>query len=356
MSSHLILRADASSRIGTGHVMRCLALGQAWISLGGTATLVTLDLPAALRKQAIDHKTAVQPAIGVPGSREDAEHTMARSRKLGRAKEAWVVCDGYHFGVAFQDAIRGAGFRLLLVDDYGSIDGYHADIVLNQNLGADDAWYRSALAETRCLLGPRYALLRPEFLGVRNKGRLVRRAAQRILITLGGADPHNASCRCLEAITGAGDDGRSWHVRVIVGAANRHGTSLRSVVGSAAGRHRVELVQSTTRMAEEMAWADLVVSAAGSTVWELACVGTPFFTTVLAENQVRIAEAIERRFPGSAWGDAQQIDPGRVRADLVRLADDWRQRTDRTIALRSLVDGRGAARVVAAMRGFEKEK
>src|SRR4029079_14179248 len=87
----LVVRADAGERIGTGHVMRCLAISQAWREVGGKTVFVTGPLPAALASRLHAEGADVRH---LPGG-DDAEETIAPAGELG-AK--WIILDGYAFG------------------------------------------------------------------------------------------------------------------------------------------------------------------------------------------------------------------------------------------------------------------
>ena len=133
MPDSLIIRADASPPIGTGHVMRCLALAQQWQQKNGAVFFVSAEITPTLseRLKAESMETAVITAA--PGSIEDAEQTLAHA---SACEATWIVADGYVFGVAWQKHIKDSGLRLLVIDDYGHSEHYHADIILNQNASA----------------------------------------------------------------------------------------------------------------------------------------------------------------------------------------------------------------------------
>src|SRR5215203_2632298 len=97
---------------------------------------------------------------GKTGSAADAHETAELAHE--HAAE-WVVVDGYQFDAEYQKTLKNAGCRLLVIDDHGRAGSYAADLVLDQNLNAQPASYASRAAETRLLLGVRYALLREDF-------------------------------------------------------------------------------------------------------------------------------------------------------------------------------------------------
>ena len=153
----LLIRADAGAAMGTGHVMRCLALAQAWQDAGDQAVFVSSSLPPALDSRLRDEQIGVHPLSAAVGTAADARATADRARALGAR---WIVVDGYQFGADYQRALKDASFRLLVIDDYGHAGHYCAELVLNQNLDAPESLYRSRGPSTQLLLGCRYALLR----------------------------------------------------------------------------------------------------------------------------------------------------------------------------------------------------
>ena len=113
-------------------------------------------------------------------------------RPLATARAAgagWIVLDGYHFDGSFQDGLVAGGRRVLALDDYCHAGWYHADLVLNQNAGAEAVLYANRAPTTVLLLGPRFALLREEFREWSGQHRRIPLCARRVVVTLGGSDP-----------------------------------------------------------------------------------------------------------------------------------------------------------------------
>lgn len=279
----------------------------------------------------------------VPGSAADAAQTAALAHRLGAG---WAVEDGYQFDVAYQRALKEAGLRLLAIDDYGHAGHYVADLVLNQNIYAHESYYPSREPYTRLLLGTQYVLLRREFLRWRGWQREIPDVARKVLVTMGGGDPDNVTLKVLEAL--AQTLVSRLEVVVAAGAGNPHLPALCTAVQQSP--HTVRLEQNVTDMAELMAWADVGVSAGGSTCWELAFMGTPALLVSVADNQIAVAAGLAHA--GAAidlgWHTSLTISDLAGALTGLLLFPDSRY----TISQRAkdLVDGHGANRATRYLK------
>jgi len=346
MDDALLIRADASAQIGTGHVMRCLALAQAWQETGGYSTFAIVAMAPALEDRLKSEGMAVLHLAVGPGSSEDAAQTVSLAQQ---SRAAWVVVDGYHFGAAYQCALKAAGLRVLSIDDYGHAGHYAADLVLNQNIYADESLYLSREPYTRLLLGTRYVLLRREFWPWRGWQREIPEIARKVLVTLGGSDPNNATLKVIQALWQVSVEG--LEAVVVVGGSNPHFETLQSAI--CYSRFTIRLESNVTNMPELMAWADIAISAGGSTCWELVFMGLPAIILVLAENQRPVARGLEAAGAAINLGwhtDLTFTDIGQALNQML-VAPDRRA----AIARRGqeLVDAIGPARVVRQMEGHE---
>lgn len=337
----LLIRADADASIGSGHMMRCLALAQAWKADGGAVVFVTRSESDSLLSRLGEEGFGV---VSVMASHPDARDRATMSQALSSHPHAWTVLDGYDFDPEYQRWITEGGNRLLVIDDEAHLSRYYADLVLNQNVHAPKLDY-SVDDHTELLLGSRYLLLRSEFQGWLDWRRTVPNAARHILITMGGGDAENRTAEVLGSLKELELEG--MEVVVVAGDSNPHHEEL-----AALSRELpcARLVRSATNMPELMAWADLAVSGSGSTAWELAFMQLPAILLVLASNQASIAAELDRRGAAVSLGEAM-AQPWSAIADVVsRLASNKGLRQSMADVGRQIVDGHGAARVVAAMK------
>lgn len=312
----VVFRTDASLDIGTGHLMRCLTLADALRERGAGCRFICrahpgnlLDLirqrgyeahalslgevPVAVGPAPSDLLPAHAAWLGADMA-TDAQQTLAA---IGAAPVDWLIIDHYGIDARWESSLRTACRRLMVIDDLA--DRRHdADLLLDQNLGRNPADY-AALVPQGCtvLVGPKHALLRPEFAALRPYS-LARRAnpqLKHLLITLGGVDKDNVTSEVLDALRVCPLP-RDCRITVVMGA---QALWLEQV------RDRAEAMPWPTAvrvniadMASLMADSDLAIGAAGSTSWERCCMGLPSFLIVLACNQQLIAEALN--FAGAA--------------------------------------------------------
>ena len=321
--------------------MRCLALAHAWRSGGGEAFFACAEIIQPLRSRLAEEGFRVIELGVVPGCEDDSRQATAWALEVGAR---WIVTDGYRFEAAYQSAIKDAGFRALCVEDYAHANHYCADLVLNQNVCANDELYASREPSTSLLLGTRYALLRREFWPWADRQRFIPDVARNILVTLGGGDPDNVTLKAVEAL--ASFDREDSEVTVVVGGGSPHTESIQC----AAGPCGMRVLSNPPDLPALMSGADVAVCAAGSTVWEAAFTGMPAITIVLADNQRPIAECLASLGVVRNLGWHTSVSPGDITDCLRELSRDRLARERMSSLGRNLVDGKGGFRVCAAMK------
>jgi UDP-2,4-diacetamido-2,4,6-trideoxy-beta-L-altropyranose hydrolase len=338
VNTPLIIRADATPKIGMGHLMRSLALAQAWKQKGGRVTFITACERAGPRRRISEEGFEV---IGLKESYPKCSDWEITSSALSSRLKGWVVLDGYHFDPAYQRLVKEAGQRLLVIDDTAHLEHYYADVVLNQNINAEGLEYCCA-PYTSLQLGSQYVLLRSEFMAWFKWKRSIPYKARRVLVTLGGSDPDNQTLKVIQAIDRF--DLRGLEVMVVIGSCNRHSASLGAECLSS--RATIRQVCNVRNMPELMAWADIAVSAGGSTCWELAFMGLPAVVLVLAENQKDIAGGLAQAGVVRDLGWYDGVSTDQLASALYELLEDHDMRVKMNERGRELVDGLGRKRIL----------
>lgn len=345
---HLFIRADASAAIGSGHIMRCLALAQAWQERGGNVTFLSHCQNKVLRQRLTKEGYEFVFVERSHPDPADLKQVIECSRKvLNGSDKLWFVVDGYHFDPDYQKSIRELGYKLVVIDDYNHLPAYHADILLNQNIGAEQFPYRCG-SKTVKLFGPQYALLRTEFLAWRNSARKKSGGQIRIMVTLGGSDPDNITLKVLKALCHMSLSG--YIADVIAGPTNPNIKKLSLEIQhiQKSSVNTIKLHQNIN-MPEIMAVTDVAISAGGSTCWELCFFGIPSLLIIAAENQQSIAVGLEREGAAACLGWHQDIDPVQLSSTLNGILSDAHHLKSMSLQAKKIIDGNGRNRLMNLM-------
>ncbi|KMQ75021.1 UDP-2,4-diacetamido-2,4,6-trideoxy-beta-L-altropyranose hydrolase [Marinobacter subterrani] len=363
-SLSIAFRVDASTLIGSGHVMRCLTLADALAEAGARCYFVMREKPGSLEAvvSARGHQVLVLSPVepDVNASPSDNESPHASWLGTGWITDAsgtlaalagmdldWLVVDHYALDYRWESLVSGCAKRLMVIDDLADRE-HDCDLLLDQTYGRLPASYRKLVPpEARLLCGAHFSLLRPEFSELRYSSlqRRIRPKLQNMLISIGGVDQDNLTHRALRVL-----DSLEWYqeknVTVVMGPSSPWVEDIGRLAGSI--KLKVEVLVGIGNMAEVMEQQDFVIGAAGSSIWERCCLGLPSAMVVVAENQVFAARELEgtgavrilesgERFEDSLIGVLKDIDscPGQ----LIAMSK----------AAAATTDGQGVFRVVATL-------
>jgi UDP-2,4-diacetamido-2,4,6-trideoxy-beta-L-altropyranose hydrolase len=345
----LAVRTDASSAIGTGHVFRCLALTDELRRLGGEVVFVCAKTQGNLADMLIEMGYSLRWIPDRLSPEADANATLAALAEDG--KFDWLLVDHYGLDVRWERILRSSIRRLVALDDLAD-RSHDVDLLLDSSHDTAEAVLYEKLVPPGATLavGQEYILLRREFFGrtppERNAGPV-----RRILVTLGGNDPLNATGLTLDALDDPVFSG--IQIDLTLGLSNPR---LEHHKSRASAMPNVTAHVQSSRMADLMADADLCLGAGGMTSRERCYMGLPSLILVLAENQLEFATKLERMGCARNLGYADRLHPDQLRAEMHAAVIDpaWRQNA----SLKSLeqVDGRGAPRTIDLMFNLSAHK
>ncbi len=343
----VVIRADASVAIGSGHLRRCLVLAESLRRAGARVSFLCRSLPANLAALLARREFPVSllPAATSPEPAADAAAVAARLRDSGE-RPAWLVVDHYRLDRTWEQVLRPLVDRIMVIDDLADRP-HDCDLLLDQNFHGVEPGerYRHLVpAACRLLLGPRFALLDARFAARREAAGFVPAAATGkdkpcVLLFFGGTDPGNETTRALQGLEPLLDRLR---LKVVVGADNPHRELVRELCARHAG---VEYHCQVEDMAAFLAGVDLAVGAGGTSVWERCCLGVPGIVVSIAPNQVPLAVPLAAEGFLLYLGKAADLTPRDYRAAVAVMLRSpwWLQFLSRRVL--ELVDGRGAERV-----------
>ncbi|GDX19554.1 UDP-2,4-diacetamido-2,4,6-trideoxy-beta-L-altropyranose hydrolase [Actinomycetes bacterium] len=271
-----VLRADASSSIGVGHVMRSLSLGEALLDEGFGVELVSFELAPSLQSLATSCGVELVELACAPRSSEDAQFVLQRNANI-------VVVDGYEFSREFFAVLEASSTPFAVVDDNAETNAQTPSAVINQNPHASASMYAQLQGNPKLLLGLQYAMVRKEVREVAAMNLSSREGE--VFVAMGGADFLGLTAPIVEALAETG-----LQIRVAVGHTNTQRVHIQKLADQLGNVTLIEQQDYVSSLAS----AHVAVLAAGSSLWEACAVGTPSIGLVVADNQFASANAAKK--------------------------------------------------------------
>jgi UDP-2,4-diacetamido-2,4,6-trideoxy-beta-L-altropyranose hydrolase len=344
-------RVDASAAMGIGHVMRCLTLANVLRAKGFyTRFICCLLLPHLVEKitQAGHDLVMIEPNTAtnsdVLDQCVDAEKTLA-----AMADKSWdlswdlMIVDHYCFDCEWEKRLRAASKKIMVIDDLMNRK-HDCDILLDQNLERSANDYSTWVPEhCAVLVGPQYALLRPEFSHLRKEKvvkREIKNTLETLLISLGGSDQTDTLLRILQALK-ITELPLNCQLTLIAGASDMNKLQL-EVKGYP---WAVTILKDSDAMAQMTAASDVVIGAAGTSTWERCCLAVPSIIVVLAENQSANAQAMAAKKASLLINNMASLEEelmGLING-LVRFPE---QRVSLGQAASAITDGLGVYKII----------
>ena len=356
------IRVDASTSIGTGHVVRCLTLASALRDRGHAIHFVCREHPGHLCELIANEGFAVTRLAVEAGANSatnaaplaqvcslgasweaDAAQT-ARSISLLRSRRTWLIVDHYEVDRRWEASLRQVTERIMVIDDLANRE-HDCDLLLDQNLVPKLSQRYEGKVPARCvsLLGPKFALLQNIYRELYPQAARRRGVIRRILVFFGGADNQNITGRAISAFLKLGRS--DIRLDVVVTQTMMHRSAVQAQVY---GRENIELHAGLPTLAHLMKRADLAIGASGATSWERLCLGLPAIVITIADNQRPVAAELDRLGLIRWLGDAVEVDTTILCSALARILEDDSYERWSADCLK-WVDGKGAQRVCASL-------
>ena len=307
--STVIFRADANHNVGMGHVMRTLSIANAFVSAGNSVRFVLADDTVREFVESKGYETAV---FHSDYRHMDDELTYWLQQDL---TADYLIVDSYYVTESYLSSLKQwvnkAGGKLVYIDDVLSFP-YPADILIDYGVYASISDYKnlynnSKVEEPKFILGASYTPLREMFRGIEYRSQP--ETVHNILITTGGSDELHialAILRCLLDDYSLNKDERTARVyHFLLGSMNTDKVEIERVASNVEWMRIHENVSDMRSLIQSM---DLVISAAGSTLYEIAACGVPLITYSLADNQIPGGEAFQRLGLAEYIGDLREPD------------------------------------------------
>ncbi len=350
----VVIRVDASVNIGSGHVMRCITLAKILKNNSAIVEFICREHEGNL----IDYIRSMSFKTHVLKSKLTSESntidnflhhsdwldtTQQQDAKecrdiLEKIQTDWLIVDHYAIDKLWQSLLVGMYKKLMVVDDLSDRE-HVCDILLdysyNQNLNRYDNLVPKSC---KLLLGADFCLIRPEFLQWRKYSldHHKNNRLKKLLVTMGGSDKKNITSEILKNmhLFGVPDD---ISITVVLGGLSPHIESIKKQVVLLP--FNITIKENVSNMAELMSNTDLVISAAGSTIWEIFCLGVPNILIAVEKNQLQVMQEFNKI--GLDFIDySQENFITDIKDKLYNFSDNSGEKWKR------IVDGKGANRVV----------
>lgn len=265
---NILIRTDASTEIGSGHVMRCLTIAFNLRRLGHHVEFWMEPLPGNLIELAENHGFPVT-------SRMQAVDIL--------------IVDHYQLDARWEQTMRAFAARIIVIDDLAN-RRHECDLLLDQNVIENYRHRYDGLVPAHCklLLGPQYLLMRDEFIEARRKQATRSGDVSRLLVFMGGSDPTHETMKVLHALQHTA--ARFEHMDVVIGVSNPRRAEIECICKERQYAFHCQI----DYMASLMNMADFSLGAGGSTTWERCYVGLPSTSTIVADNQLASTQEAER--------------------------------------------------------------
>jgi UDP-2,4-diacetamido-2,4,6-trideoxy-beta-L-altropyranose hydrolase len=354
---NIVFRVDASIVMGTGHVIRCRTLANVLRKHGANIQFITRAHPGHLGDELERDGFAVtllpQPAyIENKGNnyaawlsvsqQVDADQTITA---LENQQCDWLIIDHYGLDRVWEEQLQPHTRKLMVIDDLAN-RAHECDMLLDQNyaVASKERYQAWVPAHCKLLLGPRYALLRPEYVHYSETMEPRNGDIKCVLVFMGGADNANITGKVLSALSTV--QLAHLEVDIVIGHGFIHKAK---VTEQASARPNTHIHGPRPHLADLMAKADLAVGAGGGTTWERICMGLPSLVISIAENQIPACKALAFSGLIRYLGSAHDLDVAAIESALIESLVAAGQLRALATGNRTLVDGRGVNRVAEAL-------
>ena len=345
---NIIFRADANQNIGMGHIMRCLSIADIFKKKCNSVTFVTSDECVSSYIHGRGYKTVILNTCykNMEGELNIWPDTSGVDI---------IVVDSYYVTAEYLSSLKSKA-KLAYIDDTSDFP-YNVDVLVNYNAYASNDMYEALYMNSnikfpKLILGSQYAPLRGMFSGIERKkqGKIVKD----VLISTGGSDELHVSLAIIHELVKNNRSDIKFHF--LLGSMNN---DKREIYSLSTKTDNIIIHENVVEMKKLICDMDIVVSASGSTLYEICACGVPLITYSMADNQMQGAEVFGKIGLAVNIGDIRDkntLNYGMNGLDIISinkiinavyvLALDYDKRRDMGILMQNMVDGNGAERIV----------
>ncbi|CAD5285934.1 conserved hypothetical protein [Alteromonas sp. 38] len=299
---HIAFRVEGNSQIGLGHLMRCLALSQFAHAQKIRVSFLMSDISSSLAQSRSDWVGDIFP-IQSNSKELDTIATFCRDEHVD-----CLLIDGYQFDTSYRyqlsQFLKSENKIFAIIDDNNDSGMLYADCIINQNSHAEQLEYSVTEPQAYCCLGENYRILRSEFLLQPYQLNLASSLSNReaLTIILGGADTANISLQLAVKFSETLDNAP---INIITGSAFQY---VKDVDQFSVNNPRIRHWHNAQLVSNLFLNSRMVISAAGSTQYELQATYTPALLLVVAQNQQQASLQSQRQGRAQIFDVREEFD------------------------------------------------
>ncbi len=327
MAYQAYFRCDANSKIGSGHLMRCLTIANSLRGLGWDCYFISTF-----------ENNNIHPAL------KDSAFGFCDVDDTPQSADLLVV-DHYELDISYESSCREWAKKIVVIDDLAN-RRHDCDVLIDTTFGRDLNDYKPLVPSVCAILtGAQYAFLRPQF--VQNRGTSLERRRKnsykldRVLIYVSFTDPHDITGKALQACDLVSD---KLNIDVILSQHHPDENKLKQMADKS--EHQVTFHSDVSEMAVLMAQADLAIGAGGTTSWERCCLGVPTLLIEIADNQKMVSKALAKARAVENLGWHAALDIQNIADKISELKSDVDKVKSMSDKAQQICDGRGVERVL----------
>jgi UDP-2,4-diacetamido-2,4,6-trideoxy-beta-L-altropyranose hydrolase len=321
----VVIRVDASKRIGTGHVMRCLTLAKSLQKRSVEVVFICRNFKGNL----IDYISNKGYLVYVLENSNDKEKSfnlfdfaqeqdaIESKQIIEDIKPKWLIIDHYYIDALWHSTFKKQNIKILVIDDLANRN-LNCDVLIDQNyyLKPKERYLGLVSNECKVLLGPKYALLRDEFTNPNLKDKDIKKSQFNIFVFMGGADYYNQTIKVIDALVDLIEEGATFSVDVLVGPINKYAHEIRDICSKFAN---IDFHINVNNIAELMKKADISIGAGGSVSLERCYLGLPSMVILVADNQIETTESLDAEGALINLGWHENVDKDKIKSTLMGM-------------------------------------
>lgn len=349
----IFFRVDSSAMIGSGHLFRCLTLAQELRNSGHIVRFLTKDMPTGLHRLIGENGFALS-LLPPPKFTEKPFFHENYSEWLGVEQEVdahdtlsafegltpdWLIVDHYGVDLKWEKIVKPHVRRLMVIDDLANRQ-HCCDLIVDQNFSEMQNRYKNLVNDSAYFaMGPHFAMINSEYRKLRSTKKRDG-AVNRILVFLGGSDPHNVTETVLDLLLEPAFS--AINLDLVIGLNHK---KFSQISLKARERPLTTVYSNLPNLAELMLTADLAIGGGGVTTWERICMCLPSIVVILSENQKFSCEALASSGYIISAGPSALIKPQELRGLIEKCVNSPELMTSISNRAAHLVDGRGTLRI-----------